>query len=151
MAKVSPLLGYQRHDWKLRLTTLVNELGNWYLYSQSEEGTKRVSMSVHRRGTKLTVTTRLVGKHKNVLTYLSITWGSKHIQISVKNDQLSNSSVHINNVKTYDRSIDSNASVDYKALYKAVERNIYAIYSAAPVIMSTADAHYQILMDKDDD
>lgn len=133
MAKVQPLYGAHKYDWKVRLESLVTAIGEWALWL-GEEGTKRTSMSLHRGGMRFTLTSRIWGGRKYHDTCIQLYGRKASVRISVKNYKI----IALNDPETLDK-LD-----DYRAIYKLMERRVYATFTPdqAADIMSRGDDNY---------
>lgn len=136
MAKVQPLYGTRKFNWTVRLAALVTVVGYWAL-ELGEDGTNRTSITLHRRGSRFSVTARVLGRQKNHDTCIIIHNTKTAVIMATRNNKLTT----VTNIKTEEK-LD-----DHKALYKLLERRVYATFEPdhAAGIMSRGDALYNAL------
>lgn len=140
MAKVSPLLGEWKPDWKVKLETLIHEIG-FKVTDLGESGTTTATFAVSRGGMRLVLRARTWGRNRNFESHLTLYGRKVALILATKNCDL----VLAKNTLTGVEGLQ-----DYRALYKTVERRVYAMFNPdlASDIMSAADGLYSTRMEK---
>lgn len=137
MAKVQPLLtGRTKFNWQNRLTGLIKAIGE-HVIEMGDDRTNRVHLSFRRLGMRLAITTRYWGRNGNHDVSLLLYGRKSEVIMATRNWKLTS----VNSLLTKE------GVTDYKAIYKLLERRVYAMFSGdhAAEIMSIGDTNYDIL------
>lgn len=140
MAKVQPLYGNRRYDWKTRLEALITSMGDWVM-AKGEEGTLHTGITIARSGMRIVVESRIWGRMAHAETHVHVYGRGVFVSMMVKNGKLTQAK----NILSQTDDMD-----DYRKLYKMLERRVYVMYSGdhAADIMSRGDDLYNIYLER---